>query len=699
MKRLLLAAATAGLLAIFTPSARAALVHRWSFNESGGAGTVLIDSVGGANGTIVDAGPNNAAVGSGLVTLAGGTKGTADYVALPSGLVSGLTNATIEVWATQLGVQAWSRVFDFGSATTNNLMMSWTQGTDINNDRVGFTVGGVEQRIDTTMAPYALGVQNHIVMTLTDVPGGTTINVYKNGALRGTLNSTYKLNQLVDTNDWLGQSQYADNTANASYNEFRIYNHAMSAAEVQASFNAGTDLTRGLVHRYSFSGNVNDSVGGANGTLVNNTGLSSYANGVLTLGNSGSNTSATANTNGDYVDLPNYVVSSLGNSATIEAWVTWSGAGGNWQRIFDFGRSDGGENVSDSGAGQRFVMITPRSSSNLMEAHIRNSVTTNTITRATMPANEKSHVALVWDPQAGQARMYVNGNFVGSTPLNMALTDLVDVNNWLGRSQYGGDAMFAGGYDEFRLYNRPLTPFELGESRLVGPDHLNSQMVNVVNTSAKHFRTVSIAPYVNANDAAINLLGGVQVLGGVPFDLVGPTTGNNTWNAYGATGSNRQVTIPVTPKGQVAEVDLILGTYWGEQVPGTFASLLFTATDGSTFTVELDGNSELRDYQIGNHANQINGITTTQVYTRPDNPIMHADVTRVVLPDDWWGKTLASVTVRDFGANGQGSDGFQRVFIAGLTLVEVPEPSSVVLLTFGAAGLALVASRRRAKRT
>lgn len=682
MKRLLLVAAAASLLAVFTPSARAALVHRWSFSESGGAGTVLIDSVGGANGTIVDAGPNNATVGGGLVTLAGGTKGTADYVALPSGLVSGLTNATIEVWATQLGVQAWSRVFDFGSATTNNLMMSWTQGTDINNDRVGFTVGGVEQRIDTTMAPYTVGVQNHIVMALTDVPGGTTINVYKNGALRGTLNSTYKLSQLVDTNVWLGQSQYPDNTANAAYNEFRIYNEALPGYKVYQSYAAGPNQFASpaypdLAHRYSFneaSGTTAaDSVGGANGT-INNGALT----GTGSLALNGTNT---------FVALPiNGTISSLA-SITVEGWANWSGAGSGWQRLFDFGNNTTSY-MFLSPNGPRFAITTGSGGGE------------QTVNFSPFPTGPV-HFAVTLDDASDTARVYLNGRLMATnTGVTLRPSDLgATVNNWLGRSQYGADPYFGGSMDEFRIYGRALTAFEVGESRLVGPDHLNSRMVNVVNTSAKDYRTVSIAPYVNANDAAINLLGGVQVLGGVPFDLVGPTTGNNTWNAYGATGSNRQVTIPVTPKGQVAEVDLILGTYWGEQVPGTFASLLFTATDGSTFTVELDGNSELRDYQIGGHANQINGITTTQVYTRPDNANMHVDVTRVVLPDDWWGKTLASVTVRDFGANGQGSDGFQRVFIAGLTLVEVPEPSSAVLLTLGVAGLALATLRRRAKRT
>jgi hypothetical protein len=60
----------------------------------------------------------------------------------------------------------------------------------------------------------------------------TLLTVYKDGALRGSLETTYNLSQLVDNNNWIGRSQYGDNTANASYDEFRIYDEALKQNQI-----------------------------------------------------------------------------------------------------------------------------------------------------------------------------------------------------------------------------------------------------------------------------------------------------------------------------------------------------------------------------------------------------------------------------------------------------------------------------------
>jgi hypothetical protein len=222
----------------------AGLVHRWTFSETGGSGTTLVDDVGGANGSIVEQGPNDATVGNGRVVLTGGAVESSDYVALPSGLLSGLTNASIEVWASQIAVQRWSRIFDFGSSDRNNLLMSWSIDVDINRDRVEWRAAPLTlSTLDGTLSPYTLGSEFQIVMTIeanAGVGGQTRVRVYRNGVARGVLDTPLRLGQLEDVNAWLGRSNYpADATANASFNDVRIYNRALTTTEVAARFLQG----------------------------------------------------------------------------------------------------------------------------------------------------------------------------------------------------------------------------------------------------------------------------------------------------------------------------------------------------------------------------------------------------------------------------------------------------------------------------
>lgn len=236
---------TAVLLVVFTCGAsQADLANRYSFSETGGGGTVLVDSVGGAHATIVDLGGNDGVVGGGQATLAGGDKAISDYVALPADLLSPYADATVELWATQHSVQNWSRLFDFGSSTTNNLLMAWTQRTNLNSDRAAFKIGNAETNGDNFMAPYELDVEYHLAMVIDDDggPGGmTNVGLYRDGRYRGSFDTEYDLSQLVETSSALGRSQYEDATANASWNEFRIYDGALTEGRLYKNFLDGPD--------------------------------------------------------------------------------------------------------------------------------------------------------------------------------------------------------------------------------------------------------------------------------------------------------------------------------------------------------------------------------------------------------------------------------------------------------------------------
>ncbi|HEY6729141.1 MAG TPA: hypothetical protein VI197_34260, partial [Polyangiaceae bacterium] len=101
-----------------------------------------------------------------------------------------------------------------------------------------------------------------------------------------------------------------------------------------------------LVHRYSFNtlgSSADDTIGTAHGSIVNTAVTSS---GKLDLAGADSD---------QYVNLPNGLMREL-KDATFECWVNWNG-GGVWQRVFDFGNSNEGEDLQ--GGGTSYLFLTP----------------------------------------------------------------------------------------------------------------------------------------------------------------------------------------------------------------------------------------------------------------------------------------------------------------------------------------------------
>jgi autotransporter-associated beta strand protein len=224
------------------------LAHRWSFNGT------LADSTGGQSASIVEVGANNATLTATNITLAGGSRTTSDYVSLGSNALSPVDSpVTVELWARQNAVQNWARIFDFGASATENLFMSWSLGTLVNSNRVEWKNAFTSTSNNVNM-PYTLGVEHHIALVIEPRAGnnGTTrVSWYRAaatntllGAAVGSFDISNTLSGFIQTNCWLGRSAYSsDSTASATYNEVRIWNRALSAADLQTLHAAGPDTT------------------------------------------------------------------------------------------------------------------------------------------------------------------------------------------------------------------------------------------------------------------------------------------------------------------------------------------------------------------------------------------------------------------------------------------------------------------------
>jgi len=226
-------------------------------------------------------------------------------------------------------------------------------------------------------------------------------------------------------------------------------------------------LETSLIHRYSFDGDgseARDSKGAAHG-LVQGTELA--GTGQLPLAGERS---------GQYVDLPNGIVSGLGD-ATFEAWLNWSG-GGAWQRIFDFGNSSAGEDSAGSTGTSYLFLATvssPDTPDNLPPAmrlvYSQRGVADEDVCSAPdpFPSGVMTHVAVVIEQATQRMALYQDGALLVDCTLSRPLSAIDDVNNWLGHSNYQADVDLAATYDEFRIYGAALTDSELSASFSAGP--------------------------------------------------------------------------------------------------------------------------------------------------------------------------------------------------------------------------------------
>ncbi|NLH17994.1 MAG: LamG domain-containing protein, partial [Phycisphaerae bacterium] len=238
------------ILVLGVMQVQGAIVHRYGMDDPN-------DSVGTANATLVN-GTGNSIFADGQLTLAGGgTSGAAgtDYLNLPNGIISALgTQATFEVWTTWTSGGMWCRIFDLGasdcgedlscsSGNSRYIFLSPYGGASLLRCGINMPIPSRVENVVDGPALLTANEQQHVVITYDE--GAGLFRMYLNGAqvAQNTIPAGFTLAAMNDFNNWLGRSQWPDPMYGGKFNEFRIYNHAMTAAEVEASLVAGTEVS------------------------------------------------------------------------------------------------------------------------------------------------------------------------------------------------------------------------------------------------------------------------------------------------------------------------------------------------------------------------------------------------------------------------------------------------------------------------
>lgn len=239
---------TSSPAATLTIRAAANLTHRWSFNET--SGTIAHDSVGGADGTLRGSG---ASFANGMLVLANPspqTTGAGSYVSLPGGLVTGLSAVTFEIWYTNSGLNNGNTLIGFGgpmdgSGNGTNFISFFARWP---SSQTGFQIQTTAGDSGVALLGSRLQSQ-YIHFTLVYDPVAGTAALYNNGALYGSASGIkIPLSTVATTVGYIGYAVWNDVVGaaipttsgnnpylNASIDEIRIYDGALSASAIAAS--------------------------------------------------------------------------------------------------------------------------------------------------------------------------------------------------------------------------------------------------------------------------------------------------------------------------------------------------------------------------------------------------------------------------------------------------------------------------------
>jgi hypothetical protein len=208
------------------------LIHRYSFNET--SGTVAHDSVGGADGALHG---SAAFDGQGRVTL-NGTSGT--FVSLPSGLLAGLSNVTIESWVTNAVSPDNVALFSFDDGLQDGVGTGYLRYVlhDHSNGRNFLELVGSGGSPLVSGAPGLGGQTVHLVCVY-DPSAGIAL-IYTNGILEVAQAVATPLANVSTNAAALGRSPWnGDPWLNGAIDEFRIYSGQLQPADVAAAQVAG----------------------------------------------------------------------------------------------------------------------------------------------------------------------------------------------------------------------------------------------------------------------------------------------------------------------------------------------------------------------------------------------------------------------------------------------------------------------------
>ena len=262
-----------------------------------------------------------------------------------------------------------------------------------------------------------------------------------------------------------------------------------------------------LLHRYSFTNDASDSVGGSvwDGTLVPpgaGTAASITANGLILPGGGGGGYSG-------YVSLPDGILTNT-TSVTVECWATQASAN-QWATIWAFAVEPGvnfalipNPSPAIENNGQMVVAVNP------------NNNDIYTTSGVTFPNGSEQYISYTFNNSSLVGELYNNGVLVGTQaypdhtycPGNIGGSGGT-TQNWLGNDTYN-DTQFQGSIRDFRIWNGAVSPLYLAASAVAGP------AVVITNTTPQSLSVSVVTSMLTSQTQQASVVSSFLQVSGVP---------------------------------------------------------------------------------------------------------------------------------------------------------------------------------------
>jgi hypothetical protein len=408
------------------------LVGWWKMNESSWNGTAneVIDSSGAGNNGVRFGDATTTAAGK--FANAGTFDGTGDYVTCGGGSsITSLTAFTFAAWIKSSAATT-APLFSFSNSSTEIEIKNPT-------NRSLLQLGPNNYRYFDNSTDLGSNTWHHVVFVM---PGGNQSDIdnsqmYVDGVAQA-------ISTGVNTGPQNSKSAcqiaiYGGQVYTGLLDDVRLYNRALSPAEIQQLYNAWSPDPVAYWNFEEGGGTtVNDKSGNANTGTWNGSG-NHWVSG---------RSSKAGNFNGasDYVDVYSANLASAfnGKEGTITSWVKINSPSndGTNRGIFMFFKDN-----------NNYFEIFKLTTGNLRFRRYANSVYSQQ--DYTVPANTWLQLAIAYSESQDSFKAYVNGTQIGSTVTGLGTWSGSIVEAKIGKSFTG--TYFNGSMDDFKIYNYART--------------------------------------------------------------------------------------------------------------------------------------------------------------------------------------------------------------------------------------------------